>query len=151
MGCCSWVQLWPKLFYHCNCAICTVVSYMTGIYLEITLMRMFDDIINQNKPRGIVKILHMCVWICLRRVIKNSVDLYNFGIMLILLHTKHILKPLVKSYIHQLVQTKWDAAVHGRDVYLVKPTLGPPKKFQHLTRAEEDVITRLRIGHTKVT
>ena len=26
-----------------------------------------------------------------------------------------------------------------------------PKKFQYLTRAEEDVITRLRIGHTKAT
>ena len=35
--------------------------------------------------------------------------------------------------------------------YLVKPALGPPKKFQHLTRAEEVVITRLPIGHTKAT
>ena len=61
------------------------------------------------------------------------------------------LKPLVNSYIQQLVQTKWDVAVHGRDLYLLKPTLGPPKKFQHLTRAEEVVITRLRIGHTKTT
>ena len=46
---------------------------------------------------------------------------------------------------------EWDGAVYGRDLYLVKPTLGPPKKFQHLTRAEEVVITRLRIGHTKAT
>ena len=61
------------------------------------------------------------------------------------------MKPLVNSYIQKLVQTKWDVAVHGRDLYLVKPTLGPPKKFQHLTRAEEVVITRLRIGHTKAT
>ena len=61
------------------------------------------------------------------------------------------LKPLVNSYIPKLVQTKWDVAVHGRDLYLVKPALGPPKKFQHLTRAEEVVITRLRIGHTKAT
>ena len=61
------------------------------------------------------------------------------------------LKPLVNSYIQQLVQTKWDVAIHGRDLYLVKPTLGQPKKFQHLTRAEEVVITRLRIGHTKAT
>ena len=60
------------------------------------------------------------------------------------------MKPLVNSYIQKLVQTKWDVAVHGRDIYLVKPTLGPPKKFQHLTRAEE-VITPLRIGHTKAT
>ena len=61
------------------------------------------------------------------------------------------MKPLVNSYIHKLVQTKWDVSVHGRDLYLLKPTLGPPKKFQHLTRAEEVVITRLRIGHTKAT
>ena len=61
------------------------------------------------------------------------------------------MKPLVNSYIQKLVQIKWDVAVHGRDLYLVKPTLGPRKKFQHLTRAEEVVITRLRIGHTKAT
>ena len=42
-------------------------------------------------------------------------------------------------------------SVHGRDLYLLKPTLGPPKKIQYLTRAEEVVITRLRIGHTKAT
>ena len=61
------------------------------------------------------------------------------------------LKLLVSSYIQQLVQTKWHAAIHGQDLYLVKPTLGQPNKFQHLTRAEEVVITRLRIGHTKAT
>ena len=61
------------------------------------------------------------------------------------------LKPQVNSYIQQLVQIKWDVAVHGRDLYFVKPTLGPPKKFQHLTRAEEVVITQLRIGHIKAT
>ena len=55
------------------------------------------------------------------------------------------MKPQVNSYIQKLVQTKWDVAVHGRDLYLVKPTLGPPKKFQHLTRAEEVVITELAI------
>ena len=26
----SSVQIWPK-FYHCNCAVCTIVSYITGI------------------------------------------------------------------------------------------------------------------------
>ena len=34
---------------------------------------------------------------------------------------------------------------------MINTTLGPPKKFQHLNRAEEVVITRLRIGHTKAT
>ena len=61
------------------------------------------------------------------------------------------LKPMVNSDIQQLVQTKWDVAVHGRNLYLVKPTLGQPKKFQCLTRVEEVVITWLRIGHTTAT
>ena len=52
------------------------------------------------------------------------------------------LKPLVNSYIQQLVQIKWDVALHGRDLYLLKPTPGPQKKFQHLTRAEEFSIPR---------
>ena len=60
------------------------------------------------------------------------------------------LKPLVHSYIQQEEQIKWDVSIHGRDLYLLKPTLGPPKRFRHLTRAEV-VITRLRIGHTKTT
>ena len=61
------------------------------------------------------------------------------------------LEPLVNSYIKQEVQNKWHVSIQGRDLYLVKPTLEPPKKFQHLTRAEEVVITQLRIGHTKAT
>ena len=70
-----------------------------------------------------------------------------------LLTTVHFadLKPLVNSYIQQEVQIKWDVSKHGRDLYLLKPTLGPPKRFRHLTRAEEVVITRLRIGHSKAT
>ena len=50
------------------------------------------------------------------------------------------LKPLVNSFIQQLVHIKSDVAIHGRDLHLLRPTLGPPKKFQHLTRAEEVVI-----------
>ena len=49
------------------------------------------------------------------------------------------------------LQSKLDVAVHGRDLYLGKPTLGQPKKFQHSIRSEEVVITRLRIVHTKAT
>ena len=59
------------------------------------------------------------------------------------------LKPQVNLYIQQLVQIKWDVAGDGRDIYFEKTTLVPPNKFQPLTRAEEVVITRLRIGHTK--
>ena len=61
------------------------------------------------------------------------------------------LKPLVNYYIQQEVKIKCDVSIHGRDMYLLKLTLGPPKRFRHLTRAEEVVITWLRIGHTKAT
>ena len=61
------------------------------------------------------------------------------------------LGPLVNSYIKQLVQIKWDVAVHGRDLYLLKPTLGPLKKSQYLIRAEGVVTTQLRIGHDNAT
>ena len=61
------------------------------------------------------------------------------------------LKPVMNSYIQQEVQIKWDVSIHGRDLDLLKPILGPLRKFKYLTRAEEFVITRLRIGHTKVT
>ena len=61
------------------------------------------------------------------------------------------LKPHVNSYIQQKVQIKWDVSIHGRDLNVLKPTLGPPKRFRHLTRDEELVITWLRIGHTKAT
>ena len=60
------------------------------------------------------------------------------------------LKPVVNSYIQQEVQIEWDVSIHGRDIYLLKRTLGPPRKFKHLTRAEQ-AITRLRICHTKAT
>ena len=33
------------------------------------------------------------------------------------------LKPLVNTYIQGLAQIKWDVSVHGRDMYLLKPTL----------------------------
>ena len=59
------------------------------------------------------------------------------------------LKPLVNIYIQKEVQIKWDISVNGRDLYLLKLTLGPHQKFQQLTGAEEVVITWLLIGHTK--
>ena len=61
------------------------------------------------------------------------------------------IKSLVNSYIPKLVQTKWDVAVHGIYLDLVKLIMRPPKEFQHLTRGGEAVITWLGIDHTKST
>ena len=51
----------------------------------------------------------------------------------------------------QLLHSEVGSNQVGCSCTFLKPTLGPPKKFQHLTKAEEVVITRLRIGHTKAT
>ena len=81
-------------------------------------------------------------WLIINGVLWHSLE-SNF--------TRDLIRNMCLKNALSKFQTKWDVAVHGRDLYLVKPTLGPPKKFQHLTRAEEVVITRLRIGHTKAT
>ena len=67
-----------------------------------------------------------------KKIAKNS----NFWILQKTWHMTHLLN-LLDEY--------------EMDPNLLKPTLGPLKKFQHLTRAEEVMITRLRIGHTKAT
>ena len=53
----------------------------------------------------------------------------------------------MNTYIQNLVQIKWDVEIPGRDLYLIKPEIAPPKKYA-MTRADEVVIMRLRIGHT---
>ena len=58
---------------------------------------------------------------------------------------------IYRSYIQEVVHIKCGISVHGRHLYLLEPALRPPKRFKYLTRAEEAVITRLRIGHTKIT
>ena len=57
------------------------------------------------------------------------------------------LKPLGNSFIQQVLKTKWDVLVYQRYIYLVKPALGPPKNLLYVSKAEDAVITRLRIGH----
>ena len=45
------------------------------------------------------------------------------------------LEPLVNSYIEQLGQIKWGVAVHGRNLYLLKPTLGQQKEITALNQS----------------
>ena len=62
-----------------------------------------------------------------------------------------VLEECDEYYTADSLDTLFDVSINGTDLYLLKPTLGPPKIFRHLTRAEEVVIIRLRIGHTKAT
>ena len=46
--------------------------------------------------------------------------------------------------------TQWDVAVHDNDYYHLQQKRWSSQKFQHLTRADKVVITRLRIGHNSL-
>ena len=59
------------------------------------------------------------------------------------------LKPLVNSHTKGVAQIKWDADVHDRDLYPLKPTLQLSKKSPCRARAEEVAFTWLIICHTK--
>ena len=58
---------------------------------------------------------------------------------------------MVNSYIQQEVQIKRDVFIYIVEIFISWNQLGPHKKFKHPTRAEEVLITRHRIGHTKAT
>ena len=58
---------------------------------------------------------------------------------------------LYGQLLHAVVQTYLILSCTWQRSLSRATNMGPPRKFQHLTRAEEVVITRLRIGHTKAT
>ena len=53
------------------------------------------------------------------------------------------LKSLVNCFIQRVVQVKWGVSIHGRGLYLLKPTPGLPKRFWHLTRGYRPELRRL--------
>ena len=58
-------------------------------------------------------------------------------------------KPLINRYILSKWQMSWDSATLNR-LHEVKPVLGKNTIYRSLRR-EEAVLTRLRIGHTRLT
>ena len=60
----------------------------------------------------------------------------------------------IKSYFNQITYTNWQnfwASQTSNKLYELKKTVQPWKNLNHLSRKEEVIITRLRIGHTKLT
>ena len=65
-------------------------------------------------------------WVPSHCSIEGNEIVDQLGDTLTTVHFAH-LKPMVNSYIQQEVRIKWDVSIHGRDLYLLKPTLGPPR------------------------
>ena len=59
-------------------------------------------------------------------------------------------KPVIHQFIHSKWQTSWDNAVFNK-LHSVMPTLGDPIYSYRSVRREEVVLSRCRIGHTKLT
>ena len=60
------------------------------------------------------------------------------------------LKPKINTYISSLWQSKWDAAVNNK-LHEIQPIIKPWSPGYRPSRKEEVVLSRVRIGHTRLT
>ena len=59
-------------------------------------------------------------------------------------------KPQISQYVNSLFQAKWDACV-GNKLHEINETFLPSSKIYSDIRKEDIIITRLRIGHSRLT
>ena len=60
------------------------------------------------------------------------------------------LKPTISKFLHTKWQQRWDINIHNK-LFQIQPTLGECKPAFRKSRREQVVISRLRIGHTRLT
>ena len=58
-------------------------------------------------------------------------------------------KPVIKEYFQNMWQTRWDLSTDF--LTIISPTIGHKKYNSELTRKEQVVLSRIRIGHTRLT
>ena len=58
-------------------------------------------------------------------------------------------KAIIKRNINKEWQHNWDTGTTGRHLYSIQQEVGTPRTVKRSTR-EENIITRLRVGHTKL-
>ncbi len=61
-----------------------------------------------------------------------------------------ILNPTINTFIHYSMQSRWDVLVDNK-LHAIKPTLGEWTPGFRNVRRDEVVLSRLRIGHTRLT
>ena len=60
------------------------------------------------------------------------------------------LKPTINKFLHTKWQQQWNNNIHNK-LFKVQPTLGERRPALRKSRREQVVISRLRIGHTRLT
>ena len=60
------------------------------------------------------------------------------------------LKPTINKFLHRKWQQQWSNDIHNK-LFQIHPTLGELRPASRKSRREQVVISRLRIGHTRLT
>ena len=60
------------------------------------------------------------------------------------------LKPTINKFLHTKWQQQWSNNIHNK-LFQIQPTLGEWRLASRKSRREQVVISRLRIGHTRLT
>ena len=60
------------------------------------------------------------------------------------------LKPTISKFLRTKWQQRWDINIHNK-LFQIQPTLGEWRPAFRKSRREQVVISRLRIGHTRLT
>ena len=60
------------------------------------------------------------------------------------------LKPIISKFLHKKWQKRWDMNINNK-LFQIQPTLGEWRPAFRASRREQVVISRLRIGHTRLT
>ena len=60
------------------------------------------------------------------------------------------LKPIISKFLHKKWQQQWDMNINDK-LFQIQPTLGEWRSAFRASRREQVVISRLRIGHTRLT
>ena len=60
------------------------------------------------------------------------------------------LKPIISKFLHKKWQQRWDMNINNK-LFQIQPTLGEWRPAFRASRREQVVISRLRIGHTRLT
>ena len=60
------------------------------------------------------------------------------------------LKPTINKFLHTKWQQQWSNNIHNK-LFQIQPTLGEWRPASRKSRREQDVISQLRIGHTRLT
>ena len=60
------------------------------------------------------------------------------------------LKPTINKFLHTKWQQQWSNNIHNK-LFQIQPTLGEWRPASRKSRKEQVVISRLRIGHTRLT